>query len=66
MEPAEQWERVKSLFDAALERPPSEREQFVARNCRDESVRLEVLSLLSNHESAGSFLPSRICTRCQG
>jgi eukaryotic-like serine/threonine-protein kinase len=59
MEPgAEQWERVKSLFDAALERPQSEREQFLAKNCPNECVRLEVLSLLHNHQSAGSFLPS--------
>lgn len=59
MEPgAEQWERIKTLFDAALERPLSEREQFLAKNCPDESVRLEVLSLLRNHQSAESFLPS--------
>jgi serine/threonine protein kinase/methionine aminopeptidase len=29
-----------------------------AENCSDESIRTEVLSLLHNHESAGSFLPS--------
>jgi len=60
MEPGtERWERVKSLFDAALEESPVERKQFLADNCEDEDIRAEVLSLLHNHESAGSFLPSR-------
>ena len=59
MEPgAEQWEKVKSLFDAALQFSAAEREKFLAENCPDQSVRAEVLSLLHNHESAGSFLPS--------
>ena len=55
---AKDWERVKSLFDSALQRPSAEREQFLAENCTDESVRAEVLSLLRNHECARSFLPS--------
>ena len=55
---AKDWEQVKSLFDAALQRSPAEREQFLADNCSDESIRTEVLSLLHNHESAGNFLPS--------
>lgn len=59
MEPkAEQWEKVKSLFDAALQRSSVEREQFLAENCSDEAIRSEVLSLLHNHDSAGGFLPS--------
>jgi dipeptidyl aminopeptidase/acylaminoacyl peptidase len=59
MEPkAKDWEQVKSLFDAALQRLPAERERFLAENCSDDSIRTEVLSLLHNHESAGSFLPS--------
>ena len=59
MEPGtEQWERVKSLFDGALRRPPSERERFLVERCPDEEIRLEVLSLLRNDESARVFLPS--------
>ncbi len=59
MEPrADQWEKVKSFFEAALQRSSVEREQFLAENCADEGIRTEVLSLLHNHESAGSFLPS--------
>jgi serine/threonine protein kinase/WD40 repeat protein len=53
---AKDWERVKSLFDAALQLSPTEREQFLAENCSDEGTRTEVLSLLHNHESAGGFL----------
>jgi eukaryotic-like serine/threonine-protein kinase len=59
MEPgAEQWERVKNLFDAALERSPAEREQFLSNSCTEEGIRAEVLSLLRNHDSASGFLPS--------
>ena len=54
----EQWERVKNLFDAALRRPPDERERFLVERCLDEEIRLEVLSLLRNDESARDFLPS--------
>jgi len=59
MEPgSERWERVKSLFDAALERSPEERERFLADRCDDEDVRAEVLSLLHNHDSADNFMLS--------
>jgi eukaryotic-like serine/threonine-protein kinase len=60
MEPAsERWEKVKSLFDAALEQSPEGRKRFLADQCDDEDVRAEVLSLLRNHDSAGNFMPSR-------
>lgn len=54
----EQWEQVKSLFDAALKQPPGERERFLIERCPDEEVRVEVLSLLRNDESAPDFLRS--------
>ncbi|MFZ2023612.1 MAG: serine/threonine-protein kinase [Terracidiphilus sp.] len=48
MEKTGQWERVKELFDAALEREPAERDQFLSLACgADESLRAEVDSLLS-------------------
>src|SRR5437660_1056801 len=53
---AEEWEKAKSLFAAALERLPEERQQFVLESCSDECIRTEVLSLLHNNDSAGSFL----------
>src|ERR1700757_3419805 len=57
MEPgAERWEKVKSLFDAALEQSPEERKRFLADRCDNEAVRAEVLSLLRNHDSADDFI----------
>jgi eukaryotic-like serine/threonine-protein kinase len=55
MEPAN-WELVKKLFDATLALPPQERTQFLKENCSIQAIRMEVLSLLENFESAGSFL----------
>ena len=58
MKPAE-WERVKPLFWAALERAPGERDAFVREACgADESLRLEVESLLASHERPDSFIES--------
>jgi eukaryotic-like serine/threonine-protein kinase len=54
----EVWERVKELFEAALERGPQQRPAFLAEACgQDAAVRAEVERLLSEHEQAGgSFL----------
>ena len=54
----EQWEQVKTLFDAALKQPPGERERFLIERCLDEEIRVEVISLLRNNESASDFLRS--------
>jgi eukaryotic-like serine/threonine-protein kinase len=46
MEPA-RWERVKTLFHSALDRPPGERDAFLERACPDDPELLrEVESLL--------------------
>jgi serine/threonine-protein kinase len=47
----EQWERVKELCGAALQRAPGERVQFLAAACADDSVRREVETLLAAYES---------------
>jgi hypothetical protein len=47
----EEWQRVKELCGEALQRPPSERAQFLAAACSDESVRREVETLLAAYES---------------
>ncbi|HKH74027.1 MAG TPA: protein kinase [Vicinamibacterales bacterium] len=50
------WDRVKQVFQAALERSPASRPAFVAHACGDvRSLRAEVESLLRAHEQAGSF-----------
>jgi serine/threonine protein kinase/tetratricopeptide (TPR) repeat protein len=53
----EQWQQVKGLFHAALERAPSQRAQFLAEVCAgDVGLHQEVASLLAAHEDAGSFI----------
>ncbi len=48
MEKTGQWERIKELFDAALELKQADREQYLSRACEgDPSLRAEVDSLLS-------------------
>ncbi|RPJ57137.1 MAG: hypothetical protein EHM23_21550, partial [Acidobacteria bacterium] len=49
----ERWRQVEALFHAALEREPNERSAFLARECAgDESMRLEVESLLASHDES--------------
>ncbi len=51
MEKTGQWERVKELFDAALERKPEDRSSFLSEVCgSDISLRQELESLLSAYE----------------
>ncbi|HEX5602535.1 MAG TPA: serine/threonine-protein kinase, partial [Pyrinomonadaceae bacterium] len=53
------WQRVKEIFDGALERQGDERAAFLDRACDgDEEVREEVESLLRSYEVAGSFMES--------
>lgn len=50
------WERVWSLFDAALGLPVDERTAFLERETDDEVLRREVASLLEGHEQEGGIL----------
>jgi eukaryotic-like serine/threonine-protein kinase len=52
----EVWQKVKPLFEAASNMEPAQRAVFLAQNCDDEIVRIEVQKLLANHDQAGSFL----------
>jgi eukaryotic-like serine/threonine-protein kinase len=54
----EQWESVKELFEAALEKPLAERGAFLTEAAPDPAVRNEVERLLANHTEAGGFLSS--------
>ena len=56
------WLQVKALFQAALERPPSERAAFLSAAAGgDDALRREVEALLESDESAGftNRLPAR-------
>ena len=51
------WEQVKDVFQAALERAPSEREQYLIEVCsRDADLHAEVLVLLASFEEADDFM----------
>jgi len=54
--PPENWERVKALFEAALDQDPRRRSAFLQEHCPDPTLRAEVERLLSEHDQAGSFL----------
>ncbi len=54
----DQWENVKELFEAALEKPAPEHASFLANACSDSVVRNEVERLLANHTAGSSFLSS--------
>jgi serine/threonine protein kinase/Tol biopolymer transport system component len=50
------WERVKDVFQSALERAPGNRSGFVAAACHgDDALQREVESLLAAHDDAGTF-----------
>ena len=52
----DKWQRAKAVFDAALQRPVTERASFLAETCPEDDVRQRVEELLRNHDSAGTFL----------
>src|SRR5262245_61718790 len=57
----ERWRQIDQLLEAALEREPDERAAFLAAACAgDESLRLEVESLLRSDEAAESFIEEPI------
>src|SRR5713101_2423597 len=54
---SDRWKQVDTLLQAALERPPGERQEFLRRACAgDEALEREVRSLLASQQEAGSFL----------
>src|SRR5687768_7711204 len=51
------WDRIRSVFHAALDRPPEERSTWLAEHCRDDAELLaEVSSLLEHALERASFL----------
>jgi predicted Ser/Thr protein kinase len=59
----QQWERLKHLFQDALQQPADARRAWIAERCTDDATVLqEAEALLATHETAGSFLeePARV------
>jgi len=53
----EEWQRVRSILESALELDPASRSRFVDGACGgDESLRLEIQSLLADQEQSAHFL----------
>jgi serine/threonine-protein kinase len=54
----ERWQQIESLFQAALEHNPAERNAWLREACQDDSdLRREVASLLANHQAAADSQP---------
>jgi predicted Ser/Thr protein kinase len=52
-----QWERLKDLFQAALDQPASARREWLRQQCPDDpAIVREADALLEAHETAGVFL----------
>ena len=61
---AEQRQRVREIFESALDRDPAVRAAWVEASAPDDSdVRAEVMSLLDHHSRAGSFLADAVAAR---
>ena len=62
---ADQWQVIRKIFHEAIDLPPGERGDFVSRAAAgDESLRIEVESLLASHDRAASFIepPGQVTT----
>ena len=59
----QQWQRLKNVFQDALEQPAHARREWIAGHCADDvTVLREAEALLATHETAGTFLeePARV------
>ncbi len=53
----QRWKQVREIFDSALDKPTSDRNEFICETCgTDEGLRQEVLSLLRSFEGHADFL----------
>src|SRR5262245_56926347 len=53
---AKRWEKIKEIYNRALDLGGEERESFLLGACADPDLRREVESLLAAHAEAGTFL----------
>jgi serine/threonine protein kinase/tetratricopeptide (TPR) repeat protein len=59
----DRWQKIEAVFQSALDLEPGKRELFLADHCiGDEQLRAEVEKLLSDYESADSFIESPVWT----
>src|SRR5580765_5838563 len=59
------WDRVKAIFQQALEGERTERAALVRDRCGDDrALQAEVLSLLAAHDAAGSFAERAAIETC--
>ena len=60
---SERWQKVKGLFDVAVELAPKERKLFLDKSCgNDEELRLDVENLLDSYNDAESFMEQPAAT----
>jgi serine/threonine-protein kinase len=60
----DQWQRLKAIFEHALDRTAHERAAFIDQACGADAVlRREIESLLAADEAAGDFLESALARR---
>src|SRR5688572_5836509 len=60
----EKWQRVREIFDLALQLNPTERRRFIDQVCGDDKALLaEVESLLTSHDSADGFMETPAVAR---
>src|SRR5579884_3255683 len=56
---SERWSQIKTIFTEALERPPEQRDLFLATACGDDhELRSEVESLLAVHDPSETLTPT--------
>jgi serine/threonine protein kinase len=61
---AAQWQRVRALFEAALDRAPEDARAWIEREAADDpEVAAEAASLLAHHANVGAFLAEPIGER---
>jgi serine/threonine protein kinase len=56
----ENWERIKALFEVAVQQPATQRASILVRLCPEAELREQVEKLLADHDEAGSFLSDPI------
>lgn len=58
---AERWQKIEHIFHAALQAEPDKRAVVLSDLCAgDESLRVEIESLLVHHENGGSFIETPV------